>query len=201
MFTGIVSDVGKIRSIAKTGDTRLEISCAYDVSEIDIGASISCSGACLTVVETGRDDAGDGWFAVDASQETLECTTLGSWRVDTLINLERAMKLGDELGGHIVSGHVDGVGEVVSRTPEGDSERFEFEVPADLARFIAEKGSVTLDGTSLTVNEVNRSRFGVNVIPHTLSVTTWGAAQAGQKINVEIDMLARYVARLMETQG
>ncbi len=201
MFTGIVSDIGKIRSIVKTGDTRLEISCAYDVSDIDIGASISCSGACLTVVETGRDDVGRGWFAIDASQETLECTTLGSWRVDTMTNLERALKLGDELGGHLVSGHVDGVGQIVSRTPEGDSERFTFEVPADLARFVAEKGSVTLDGTSLTVNEVEGSRFGVNVIPHTLSVTTWGAAQAGQKINVEIDMLARYVARLLETQG
>ena len=201
MFTGIVTDVGEVVGIEKRGDTRLEIACAYDVETIDLGASIACSGACLTVVETGRSDDGRGWFAVEASQETLDCTSLGDWRVGSKINLERALKLGDELGGHIVSGHVDGLGRIVSRMPEGDSERFTFEAPDDLARFIAPKGSVTLDGTSLTVNEVDGSAFGVNLISHTLTVTTWGGAEPGQKINIEIDMLARYVARLIETQS
>lgn len=199
MFTGIVTDVGEVRRIERSGDTRLEIACAYDVSEIAQGASIACAGACLTVVETGDD--GRGWFAVEASQETLDCTTLGDWRVGTRVNLERALKVGDELGGHIVSGHVDGLATIVSRSPEGESERFEFEAPEALAGFIAPKGSVTLDGTSLTVNAVEGARFGVNLIPHTLSVTTWGTAEPGQKVNVEIDMLARYVARLMETLG
>ena len=201
MFTGIVTDVGEVRSLTRPGDTRLEIACAYDVEGIAMGASIACSGACLTVVETGREDGGAGWFAVEASRETLDCTTLGSWQVGTRINLERALKAGDELGGHIVSGHVDGVGEVVSREPEGDSERFVFEAPGDLARFIAPKGSVTLDGTSLTVNQVEGAKFGINLISHTLGVTTWGEARPGQKVNMEIDMLARYVARLIETEG
>ena len=199
MFTGIVTDIGEVRSIAHSGDTRLEIACAYDPETIDIGASIACSGACLTVVETGRDEAGQGWFAVEASRETLDCTTLGDWREGTRINLERALKVGDELGGHIVSGHVDGVGDVVSREREGDSERYVFRIPADLARFVAPKGSITLDGTSLTVNRVDGDTFGVNIIPHTQDVTTWGATRPGQKVNVEIDMLARYVARLVET--
>lgn len=199
MFTGIVTDIGEIRSVERSGDTRLEIACDYDTASIDIGASIACSGACLTVVETGRDAAGRGWFAVEASRETLDCTTLGTWKEGTKINLERALKVGDELGGHIVSGHVDGVGEVVARESEGDSERFVFRLPSDLARFVAEKGSITLDGTSLTVNRVDGDTFGVNIIPHTQEVTTWGAARPGQKVNVEIDMLARYVARLVET--
>jgi len=201
MFTGIVTDIGQILRIESAGDTRLEIACSYDVDTIELGASIACSGACLTVIETGHGADGRGWFAVEASQETLDCTTLGTWQAGFPINLERALKLGDELGGHIVSGHVDGLAEIVSRTSEGDSERFVFEAPADLAQFIAPKGSVTLDGTSLTVNEVDGVRFGVNLISHTLTVTTWGTARPGQKVNVEIDMLARYVARLMEMKG
>ena len=201
MFTGIVTDIGEITDLQHRGDTRLQIACAYDVSEIDLGASIACSGACLTVVETGKDTAGRGWFAVEASKETLDCTILGDWSVGSRINLERALKVGDELGGHIVSGHVDGIGTIVSRTPEGDSERFVIEAPGELAAFIAPKGSVTLDGTSLTVNEVDGSTFGVNLISHTLSVTTWGASSAGQKVNIEIDMLARYVARLMDVKN
>lgn len=201
MFTGIVTDIGEIAGLERAGDTRVKIACTYDVSEIDLGASIACSGACLTVVETGLDKAGRGWFAVEASQETLDCTTLGGWQVGSRINLERALKIGDELGGHIVSGHVDGVGTIVSRTPQGDSERFVFEAPDSLSRFIAPKGSVTLDGTSLTVNEVDGRRFGVNLISHTLAATTWGPSVAGQQINIEIDMLARYVARLLETQS
>lgn len=201
MFTGIVTDIGQILRIESAGDTRLEIACSYDVDTIELGASIACSGACLTVIETGHGADGRGWFAVEASQETLDCTTLGTWQAGSPINLERALKLGDELGGHIVSGHVDGLAEIVSRTPEGDSERFVFEAPVDLAQFVAPKGSVTLDGTSLTVNEVDGVRFGVNLISHTLSVTTWGTARPGQKVNVEIDMLARYVARLMEMKG
>lgn len=196
MFTGIVTDIGRVRSIEQRGDTRLVIETAYDTDTIDLGASISHSGACLTVV-----DKGPGWFAVEASAETLARTTLGDWREGTRINLERAMKVGDELGGHIVSGHVDGVGQVVSRQPEGDSVRFVFEVPADLARFIAEKGSVALNGVSLTVNEVDGRRFGVNLIAHTLTHTTFGVCDPGMRVNVEIDMLARYVARLTETRG
>ncbi|MCA8928851.1 MAG: riboflavin synthase [Alphaproteobacteria bacterium] len=196
MFTGIVTDIGRVRSIEQRGDTRLIIETAYETGGVDLGASIAHSGACLTVV-----DKGPGWFAVEASAETLACTTLGDWREGSAINLERAMKVGDELGGHIVSGHVDGVGRVVSRTPEGDSVRFVFEVPAGLSRFIAEKGSVALNGVSLTVNAVDGNRFGVNLIAHTLSHTTFGAAQAGDRVNVEIDMLARYVARLTETRG
>lgn len=196
MFTGIITDIGRVRSIEQRGDTRLVIETAYDTASIDMGASIAHSGACLTVV-----DKGPGWFAVEASAETLARTTLGDWREGSRINLERAMKVGDELGGHIVSGHVDGVGHVVSRTPEGDSVRFVFEVPAELSRFIAEKGSVALNGASLTVNEVEDNRFGVNLIAHTLSHTTFGESEPGARVNVEIDMLARYVARLTETRG
>lgn len=196
MFTGIVTDIGRVKAVEQRGDTRLVIETAYDTATIDMGASIAHSGACLTVV-----DKGPGWFAIDASAETLACTTLGDWREGTPINLERAMKVGEELGGHIVSGHVDGIGTVVSRTPEGDSVRFTFEVPMELARFIAEKGSVALNGVSLTVNEVDGNRFGVNLIPHTLENTTFGDAASGDRINVEIDMLARYVARLAETRG
>lgn len=204
MFTGIVSDVGRVRSVEKKGDTRFVIETVYEPDSMALGASIACSGCCLTVVDKGR-DGGANWFAVDASAETLNCTVLGGWRAGTPINLERALKAGDELGGHIVSGHVDGVGMIVSIAPEGDSKRFVFEAPDGLGQFIAAKGSITLDGTSLTVNEVedvpfgansSRTRFGVNIIPHTQAVTTWGQAQVGQSINLEIDMLARYVARL-----
>jgi riboflavin synthase len=197
MFTGIITDIGRLRSMEKTGDTRLVIETAYDAAGIELGASIACDGACLTVVERGAEN-GQNWFAVEASQETLDCTALGTWKEGQRINLERALKVGDELGGHIVSGHVDGVGKIVDIRPEGDSMRFTFEAPEDLKKFIAEKGSVTLNGTSLTVNEVDGNRFGVNIIPHTQAVTTWGTAKAGDAVNLEIDMLARYVARLRQ---
>ena len=193
MFTGIVTDLGRVRDIRTEGDTRIEIASAYDMAAVPSGASIACSGVCLTVIERAA-----GWFAVQASAETLSCTTLGSWLSGTPVNLERALKLGDELGGHLVSGHVDGVGTIVSITPEGDSRRFLFEAPPALARFIAPKGSIAIDGISLTVNEVEGGRFGVNIIPHTWAVTSIGAAQPGDRVNLEIDMLARYVARLME---
>lgn len=197
MFTGIVTDVGRVRSVETRGDTRFVIETVYDPDTIATGASIACSGCCLTVVEKGRGPQ-KNWFAVDASQETLNCTNLGDWREGTLVNLERALKVGDELGGHIVSGHVDGVGAIAAIVAEGDSKRFTFDIPRELARFVAPKGSVTLNGTSLTVNEVSGSRFGVNIIPHTQQVTIWGSARAGDRINVEIDVLARYVARLKE---
>lgn len=198
MFTGIVTDVGRIASISKNGDTRVRIDCAYNADGIDIGASIACSGVCLTVVDRGPRDGG-AWFDVDASAETLSKTNLGAWAKDTRVNLERALKVGDELGGHVVTGHVDGVAEVVSVAKEGDSTRVTFRTPANLARFIAEKGSVTLNGASLTVNEVDGATFGVNLIPHTKEVTTWGDVAPGDRINLEIDILARYVARLAET--
>jgi riboflavin synthase len=193
MFTGIITDVGAVRRVEQRGDTRFEIACGYDTAGIAIGASIACNGCCLTVIDTAP-----GWFAIQASAETLAKTTLGAWREGTPVNLERALKLGDELGGHMVSGHVDGVGAIIAITPEGDSKRFTFDVPRGLARFIAPKGSVALDGTSLTVNEVDGTRFGVNIIPHTQKVTTWGGLKPGDRVNVEIDMLARYVARLQE---
>ena len=193
MFTGIITDIGTVRAVRKAGDTRFEITTGYDLGTVDMGASIACNGCCLTVIEKGPD-----WFAIQASAETLSKTTLGDWATGTRINLERALKIGDELGGHIVSGHVDGLGEIVSITPEGDSQRFRFRVPHELARFIAPKGSVAIDGTSLTVNEVEGNVFGVNIIPHTQAVTTWGTMKVGQRVNIEIDMLARYVARLTE---
>jgi riboflavin synthase len=193
MFTGIITDIGTVRKVTKAGDTRFEIATAYDLATVDLGASIACNGCCLTVIEKGGD-----WFAIQASAETLSKTTLGDWQQGTRINLERALKIGDELGGHIVSGHVDGLGEILSITPEGGSQRFKFRVPGTLARFIAPKGSVAIDGTSLTVNEVEGDVFGVNIIPHTQAVTTWGAMRPHQRVNVEIDMLARYVARLIE---
>ena len=193
MFTGIITDIGTVRAIGQAGDTRFEITTGYDLGTVDMGASIACNGCCLTVIEKGPD-----WFAIQASAETLSKTTLGDWGQGTRINLERALKIGDELGGHIVSGHVDGLGEIVSITPEGDSQRFRFRVPHELARFIAPKGSVAIDGTSLTVNEVESNVFGVNIIPHTQAVTTWGTMKLGQRVNIEIDMLARYVARLTE---
>lgn len=201
MFTGIITDIGEVVAIEKRGDTRLRIATAYDPDTIAIGASIACSGCCLTAVETGRLTQGKGYFAVDASAETLTRTTLASWKVGTLINLERPLKMGDELGGHVVSGHVDEVGEIVSITPEGDSLGFRFRVSPATSRFVAPKGSVSLDGTSLTVNEVDGREFGVNIIPHTRAATTWGSARAGDRVNVEIDMLARYVARLSETRA
>lgn len=198
MFTGIISNIGVVTAVQRRGDTRVTIACGYAPETIAIGASIACSGVCLTVIETGRGDVGRGWFAVEASAETLNRTTLGSWRPGTRVNLERPLKLGDELGGHIVSGHVDGLATIVSIAQDGDSRRFRFEVPPDIARFMAHKGSVALDGIALTVNEVEGLTFGVNVIPHTLAVTIWQHAEPGQAVNVEVDMLARYVARLRE---
>jgi len=197
MFTGIVTDIGRIRTVEPRGDTRFVIETVYDPDTIAMGASIACSGCCLTVVDKGRDGV-QNWFAVDASQETLNCTILGDWRAGTPVNLERALKVGDELGGHIVSGHVDGVGVITGIATEGDSRRFSFNIPKELAKFVAPKGSITLNGTSLTVNEVSGTSFGVNIIPHTQQVTLWGFAKTGDRINVEIDVLARYVARLNE---
>ena len=197
MFTGIVTDVGKIRHIEKRGDTHLAISTAYDVSAIDMGASIACSGICMTVVDKGSEK--DRWFAVSASGETLSKTTLSHWKVGDPVNLERPMRVGDEFGGHIVTGHIDAVAEIVRVVPEGESTRMVFEVPVNLARFVAPKGSVALDGVSLTVNEVDGARFGVNIIPHTFKVTTFGRAKPGSKVNFEIDLLARYVSRLVKS--
>ena len=195
MFTGIVTDVGRVRAVRDTNrDRRFEIETRYDLAGVDIGASISHAGCCLTVVEKG-----DGWFAVEVSGETLSKTTLGSWAEGTGINLERAARAGDELGGHIVSGHVDGVGEVVSVEPEGGSHRVRIRVPRPLHRYIASKGSISVEGVSLTVNEVDDDVFGVNLIPHTWDVTTLGGLKAGSPVNLEIDMLARYLARWQET--
>ena len=193
MFTGIITDVGTVRKIEPKGDVRIEIETHYPTNEIDLGASIACAGPCLTVVEKG-----EGWFAVEASAETMARTSLGGWKAGTKINLERALCVGDELGGHIVSGHVDGQARILDMRPEGDSVRFDFEVPADLKAFIAEKGSVSLDGVSLTVNEVDGARFGVNIISHTRAHTTFGERAAGDLVNLEIDTLARYVGRLLE---
>ncbi|RVU39208.1 riboflavin synthase [Hwanghaeella grinnelliae] len=200
MFTGIITDIGSVKSIEQRGDTRFVIRTRYDMDGVDIGASICCSGACLTVIEKGKDGTAD-WFAVDVSAETLSKTTLGDWRAETPINLERALKVGDELGGHIVSGHVDGVGTVVDSTPEGDSVRWVFDVPDEIAPFVAPKGSVAINGVSLTVNEVEGNRFGVNIIPHTAEHTTFGTLAVGDKVNLEVDPLARYVARLLEMKG
>ncbi|TFL19047.1 riboflavin synthase [Jannaschia formosa] len=197
MFTGIVTDIGRVRALERRGDLRVRIGTGYDPEGIDIGASIACDGVCLTVVDRGRDAEG-GWFDVDVSAETVSKTALERWTEGRRINLERALRVGDELGGHIVSGHVDGVARIVSVTPEGDSRRFVFEAPEALARFVASKGSIALDGTSLTVNEVEGRRFGVNIIPHTREATTWGEAAEGDLVNLEIDTLARYVARLVE---
>jgi riboflavin synthase len=193
MFTGIITDIGEVVRIEKRGDTRFTIKTGYDTAKIELGASIACSGCCLTAVAFGANS-----FDAEASAETLSKTTLAVWIVGTRINLERSLRLGDELGGHLVSGHVDGVGEILSIKPEGDSQRFVFRAPRALARFIAQKGSVALDGTSLTVNEVDGETFGVNIIPHTQVATTWGHARPGDRVNIEIDMLARYVARLQE---
>ena len=196
MFTGIVTDMGEVLELEQKGDLRARIGTGYDTSRIDIGASIACEGVCLTVIALGTSPR--NWFDVEISAETVSKTNLTDWTVGTRLNLERALKVGDELGGHIVSGHVDGVAEIIAITDEGDSTRFTFRAPEALAKFVASKGSVALDGTSLTVNEVSGCDFGVNIIPHTKAVTTWGRAKVGQKINLEIDTLARYVARLQE---
>lgn len=195
MFTGIVTDLGEVRRVIRGQgqDARFEIATRYDLSTVAIGASIAHNGVCLTVIETGAD-----WYVIQASDETLSKTTLGNWREGTKVNLERACKVGDELGGHIVSGHVDGVARVAAIRAENESMRFTFEAPAELARFVAPKGSVALDGVSLTVNEVDGRHFGINVIPHTQAVTTFGGLREGDGVNMEIDMLARYVARLLE---
>jgi riboflavin synthase len=192
MFTGIVTDIGEVREIRPGGDTTFIIGTKLDLGDLALGASIACSGVCLTVIEWGTD-----WFAVQASAETLSRSVLGKWRVGSPINLERALRAGDELGGHIVSGHVDAVAEITERRVDGDSERFAFRIPGTFATAIAPKGSVTINGVSLTVNEVQGNRFGVNIIPHTLGRTTFGNAKVGDAVNIEIDMLARYVARLM----
>lgn len=197
MFTGIVTDMGEVREIAHRGDMRARIGTAYPVSDIALGASIACDGVCLTVVDKGADSVGS-WFEVDVSAETVSKTNLGAWETGRRVNLERSLRVGDELGGHIVSGHVDGLAEVVSLAGEGDSTRVVLRAPAELARFIAPKGSVALNGTSLTVNEVDGTDFGINFIPHTKAVTTWGSVAVGDRVNLEIDTLARYVARLAE---
>ena len=194
MFTGIITDLGRVRALSNTdGGKRLEIATGYDTASLDIGASVACSGVCLTVVEKGP-----GWFAAEASAEALSRTTLAGWGVDTPVNLERPLKAGDEMGGHMVAGHVDGTAEIVSAVPDGESVRLTIEAPATLMPFIAAQGSVALDGVSLTVNHVEGRRFGVNVIPHTRDHTTLGAARQGDAVNLEIDPLARYVARLLE---
>jgi riboflavin synthase len=194
MFTGIVTDIGTVRDLRDAGDRRLEITTAIPAEQRTLGASIACSGVCLTVVDRGPD-----WFAVTVSAETVSRSTIGGWRVGTAVNLERSARLGDELGGHLVSGHIDGIGTLESLAEEGASRRMVFAVPPSLRRFIAEKGSIALDGVSLTVNEVDDSRFGVNIIPYTLRATTLGRLRVGQRVNVEIDLLARYVARFLET--
>ncbi len=196
MFTGIVTDQGEVLALRQDGDLRARIATQYDVGRIDIGASISCEGVCLTVVDLGTSPR--NWFDVQISAETVSKTNLSGWQVGSVINLERALKVGDELGGHIVSGHVDGVAEVVGVTPEGDSLRVRFRAPEALARFIAPKGSIALNGTSLTVNEVEGAEFGINFIPHTRAVTTWGTVALGDRVNLEVDTMARYVARLRE---
>ncbi len=201
MFTGIITDVGEVLEVESRGDTRFRIASHYDPATVEIGASIAHDGCCLTVIARGALDDGRMWHDLEASAETLSKTTLGDWKPGRRVNLERALRVGDELGGHIVSGHVDGVGEIVSIRPEGDSKIFRFRIPGELARYVAPKGSVALDGTSLTVNAVEGCEFEINIIPHTQQVTTWGEAREGRRVNVEIDMLARYVARLAEFHG
>ncbi|MBD3764723.1 MAG: riboflavin synthase [Rhodobacterales bacterium] len=196
MFTGIITDIGQVLATERQGDLTARIATGYDVAGIDLGASIACDGVCLTVVATGTDPR--PWFAVQISAETLSRTNLGGWAPGHRVNLERALRVGDELGGHIVSGHVDGLAQVTGLRPEGDSLRVTFRAPRELAGFIAPKGSVALNGTSLTVNEVDGQDFGVNLIPHTQAVTTWGAVKVGDAVNLEIDTLARYVARLRD---
>lgn len=201
MFTGIITDIGTVRSAEPRGDLRLTIACGYDMSTIDLGASIACSGVCLTVV-----DKGEGWFAVDVSAETQARTPTGMWREGARLNLERALRLGDELGGHIVTGHVDAVAEVVGTCPDGDSTRVGVRVPRALGAMIAAKGSITLDGVSLTVNDLRdvdagKTDFSVNIIPHTAQNTTLGQIEAGGQLNVEVDVLARYIERMLATKS
>ena len=201
MFTGIITDVGTVRSAEQRGDLRLTIATAYDLGTVDLGASIACSGVCLTVV-----DKGDGWFAVDVSAETASRTAADLWREGARLNLERALRLGDELGGHIVSGHVDALAEVVATRPAGDSTHVDISVPRELGPMIAPKGSVTLDGVSLTVNEVRdaedgRTHFTVNIIPHTARHTTFAAIAPGRQLNIEIDVLARYIDRMLAARA
>ena len=197
MFTGIVTDMGSVRDIRETTGRRLRIGTAYEPAGIDIGASIACNGVCLTVVDRGSDGRGN-WFDVDCGPETLAVTTAGDWQTGTKLNLERALRVGDELGGHIVSGHVDGIAEVLSVEQSGEATIIRFAAPPQLARFIAPKGSVALNGTSLTVNGVDGAEFDICLIPHTLAVTTWGGTHQGDRINIEIDTMARYAARLAE---
>ena len=201
MFTGIVTDIGEVQAVtARAGDlSRIEIACGFDAASIALGASISCSGICLTVVDL-KSTGGRTVFAIDAAAETLRITNAGRWRPGAKVNLERALRAGDELGGHIVSGHVDGLAEIVAREEMTNQARFVLRAPKELSRFIAPKGSVTLDGVSLTVNDVSGEEFSVHIIPHTLAVTTLGAAAKGDKLNLEIDVMARYAARLMETR-
>ncbi|MGB5085463.1 MAG: riboflavin synthase [Methylocystis silviterrae] len=200
MFTGIVTNVGEVIAMTPRGELRrLRIACSYDSDGIALGASIACSGVCLTVVAVAREDART-IFEIDAAAETLAVTTVGTWACGTRVNLERALKIGDELGGHIVTGHVDGVARIISRDDFDDMSRFWVEAPRALSRFIAKKGSVALDGVSLTVNDVDGDRFSVLLIPHTLSVTTLGARRAGDALNIEVDLMARYAARLSEAR-
>jgi riboflavin synthase len=201
MFTGIVTDVGEVVSVEPRAEglRRLQIACSYDRNGIALGASIACSGVCLTVVATGESNARN-WFAVDAAAETLAVTTAAAWTAGTRLNLERALKIGDELGGHIVAGHADGIAELVRREDMPDMARLTLRAPPDLMRFVAHKGSVALDGVSLTVNAVTRDTFSVLIIPHTLAVTTLGERKAGDRLNLEIDLMARYAVRLMETR-
>lgn len=195
MFTGIITDIGTVLAVDMRGDMRARIGCGYDMAGVDLGASIACDGVCLTVVDKGPD-----WFDVDISAETVSKTTIGAnaWTAGKRLNLERALRVGDELGGHIVSGHVDGVARISALHDDGASTRVTFVAPDGLARFIAQKGSVALNGTSLTVNEVEGNSFGVNLIPHTQAVTTWGDAKSGDAVNLEVDTMARYVARLAD---
>ena len=201
MFTGITTDVGEVLEARQQAEglRRLRIACSYPRTSIEIGASIACSGVCLTAVETGEQGQRT-WFAVDTAAETLRMTTAGRWKEGTRLNLERSLKVGDELGGHIVAGHADGIAELVARQDLPDMARLTLKAPAELMRFVAQKGSVALDGVSLTVNEVTRDTFSVLIIPHTLKVTTFGAAKTGDAMNIEIDLMARYAARLMETR-
>lgn len=196
MFTGIVTDIGEVLATDQQGDLRARIGTSYDVTGLDIGASVASDGVCLTVIAKGTTPR--NWYEVQISAETVAKTNLGAWQPGSRVNLERALKVGDELGGHIVSGHVDGVATVVRVAPEGDSLRVTFRAPDALARFIAPKGSVCLNGTSLTVNEVAGADFGINFIPHTQTATTWGAVAVGDLVNLEVDTMARYVARLRE---
>ncbi len=201
MFTGITTDVGEVLQVEQRAEglRQLRIGCVYDRPSIALGASIACSGVCLTVVDTGL-HGNRTWFAVDAAAETLRVTTAGRWDTGTRLNLERSLKVGDELGGHIVAGHADGVAVVLARQDLPDMARLTFRAPAPLMRFVAQKGSVALDGVSLTVNEADRETFSVLIIPHTLKVTTFGTLKAGDAVNIEIDLMARYAARLMETK-